>query len=66
MSARFASGAGSTFDAVGDNLGRDSATFGAGLQAVVTRSLAATLSYSGDANDKYQDHAFNASVRVDF
>ncbi len=66
VSARFASGAGDVFTTTGDNLGHDSATFGAGLSAGLTDSVTAKLSYSGEANGEYQDHSFDVSVRVQF
>ena len=66
VSARFASGAGDVFSTTGDNLGRESATFGAGLQADLTELVTANLSYSGDANDRYMDNSFNAALRVQF
>jgi outer membrane autotransporter protein len=66
VSARFASGAGDVFSTTGDNLGHDAATFGAGLQAILSETLTANLSYSGEANGQYQDHSFNAAVRVEF
>ncbi|WP_093281379.1 autotransporter outer membrane beta-barrel domain-containing protein [Verrucomicrobium sp. GAS474] len=66
VSARFASGAGDLFSATGDNLGHDSATFGVGLRTALTDTLSATISYNGEANDRYQNHSFNAAVRVTF
>jgi len=66
VNARFASGAGDVFAAQGDSLGHDSATFGTGIRGAFTDSLSAVLSYSGEANDTYQNHAFEASLRVAF
>ena len=66
LNARLASGAGSAFTASSPDSGAEIATFGAGLNASLTRRLTAALSYSGQANEAYQDHAFRASVRWDF
>ena len=66
VTATFASGAGTSFTTQGDNLGHDSATFGTGLQAGLSETVSANFGYAGEANDRAQDHSFNASVRVEF
>ncbi|SDT87819.1 outer membrane autotransporter barrel domain-containing protein [Verrucomicrobium sp. GAS474] len=66
VTARLASGAGTAFTVTGDNLGHDSATYGIGLRSTLTDTVSANVSYSGEANDRYQDNSLNASIRVAF
>jgi len=66
VNARFASGAGDVFATQGDSLGHDSATFGTGVRGAFSDTLSAVLSYSGEANGTYQNHALEASLRVAF
>jgi len=64
--ARFASGAGGLFTVNGYDVGRESATFGAGLQATLTQSVTATLGYSGQANNDFLDNSLQAGIRWQF
>ncbi len=64
--ARFASGAGGLFTVNGYDVGHESATFGAGLQATLSKSVTATLGYSGQANNDFLDNSFQAGIRWQF
>jgi len=54
------------FNIPNENIGRETATFGAGVNALFTPTLSGTLGYAGEANSKYEEHTFQASVGLAF
>jgi outer membrane autotransporter protein len=64
--ARLASGAGSLFTVDGETIGRESASFGAGIDAELSERLLVRFGYAGEANSQYQDHQFQAGLRFRF
>ena len=64
--ARFASGAGGLFTVYGYDVDRESASFGAGIDAILTKALSADFSYNGQVNSNYQSHSFEAGLKIAF